>query len=408
MVESDLSAEVNAVTVLTAGSSLSTTTTDGDVYLSWTNNDDSPDGGIGVERSTDGFSTVTTVASALSPSTTSYTDTTVSDNQTYEYRIERNTDHETATSASVRLIGESDLSAEVNAVTVLPAPSSLSASISNGDVALSWTVSDDSSDGGIDVERSTDGFSTITTLATLDDDETSYTDTSGTGGTAYEYRIERNTDHATATSGITSQRVPKRLTRTLTLTAEGQIDVNGTVSKTRTTTLTTDGQVTTTRDVLKTRSAALTSKGEIIASRNGTEKSRSTAITSEGTIHTRAEFNEVFPDEQTEALSWDFSFVNPFGFVSEWFEETDDVGIDVDAFSVVVDSFVSRGYELGVQYDVDGDGLPEYTSDTQSVTRDGETLVFPNVGEPGQYRLYIQQMRPEDYLRAVTVGPTRY
>lgn len=98
MAESDLSNEVNATTVLPATSGVSATTSDGDVDVSWSNNDDTSDGGIDVERSTDGFSTVTTVASGLSSSRTSYTDTSVSSGETYEYRVERNTDHATATS----------------------------------------------------------------------------------------------------------------------------------------------------------------------------------------------------------------------------------------------------------------------------------------------------------------------
>jgi hypothetical protein len=50
-------------------------------------------------------------------------------------------------------MAESDLSNEVNATTVLPAPSNLSASVTNGDVTLSWVNNDDSTDGGIDIER---------------------------------------------------------------------------------------------------------------------------------------------------------------------------------------------------------------------------------------------------------------
>jgi len=98
MAESDLSSEVSGVTILPAATGLSGSESSGDIDLSWTNNDDSPDGGIDVERSTDGFSTVNTLASGLATTTTSYTDTTVSEGVAYEYRIERNTDDETATS----------------------------------------------------------------------------------------------------------------------------------------------------------------------------------------------------------------------------------------------------------------------------------------------------------------------
>lgn len=104
MAESDLSTEVNSTTVLPAATGLSGTESNGSIDLSWTNNDDSADGVIDVERSTDGFSTVNTVASGLATTTTNYTDTTVSSGVTYEYRIERNTDHATATSSSATVI----------------------------------------------------------------------------------------------------------------------------------------------------------------------------------------------------------------------------------------------------------------------------------------------------------------
>jgi len=101
MAESALSAEVNGVTVLPSPTiGTVSVDSDGNVVVPWTNNDDSPDGGIDVERSTDGFASVTTVVSGLAPSTTSYTDTSVSGGTTYEYRIERSTDHASATSGA--------------------------------------------------------------------------------------------------------------------------------------------------------------------------------------------------------------------------------------------------------------------------------------------------------------------
>jgi len=121
-------------------------------------------------------------------------------------------------------MAESPISAEVNATTVLPAPSSLSATVnSNNNVDLSWTNNDDSSDGGIDVERSTDGFSTVNTVASgLATTATSHTDTTVSEGVEYRYRIERNTDHATATSGTTTVVIP---------IAEARIDNAGTTLK---------------------------------------------------------------------------------------------------------------------------------------------------------------------------------
>jgi len=127
MAESGLSNEVNATTVLPAASNVSASTnSNGNIDVTWTNNDDSTDGGIDVERSTDSFSTANTVVTGLSPSTTSYTDTTVSDGKTYEYRIERNTDHATATSATASVTTAQSIVANTHNTDAAPEIATLS------------------------------------------------------------------------------------------------------------------------------------------------------------------------------------------------------------------------------------------------------------------------------------------
>jgi len=101
-----LSSEVTATTGLPAPSNVSATViSPSEISVSWTNNDDSPDGGIDVERSTDGFSTATTVASGLSPSATSFTDSAPPLAEPVEYRVERTTDHATVTSNPSPAVG---------------------------------------------------------------------------------------------------------------------------------------------------------------------------------------------------------------------------------------------------------------------------------------------------------------
>lgn len=68
------------------------------IEITWTNNDDSSDGGISIDRSSDSGSTWTTIASGLSVSTTSYTDNP-SGSDSYRYRVIRDTAHTTAISA---------------------------------------------------------------------------------------------------------------------------------------------------------------------------------------------------------------------------------------------------------------------------------------------------------------------
>jgi len=101
-----LSSEVTATTELPAASSVSAAViSPSEISVSWTNNDDSPDGRIDVERSTDGFATVTTVASGLSPSATTFTDSAPPVAEPVEYRVERTTDHATATSDPSPAVG---------------------------------------------------------------------------------------------------------------------------------------------------------------------------------------------------------------------------------------------------------------------------------------------------------------
>ena len=99
-------------------------------------------------------------------------------------------------------MGESSLSSEVSAVTVLPEISNITAIYgSSGGVELTWQREDESPDGGFDIERSTDGGSTWSDVATnLSTTTSSYTDTSASNGTVYDYQVERNTDHVSVTT----------------------------------------------------------------------------------------------------------------------------------------------------------------------------------------------------------------
>jgi len=67
------------------------------------------------------------------------------------------------------MVTESNISNEATSVTVLPAPSSVSASYdsANDEVNISWTKADDSSDGSYTVQRSEDGGSTWTDVTTI-------------------------------------------------------------------------------------------------------------------------------------------------------------------------------------------------------------------------------------------------
>lgn len=369
-------------------------------------------------------------------------------------------------------MAESDLSNEVNATTTLPAATGLSASVSSGEVTLSWTNNDDSSDGSIDVERSQDGFNTITTVASvLSPSRTSYTDTSVSSGDSYDYRIERNTDHATANSSIVSVTVNKNLERSATLTSDGAItssrsattnprtatvDGGGTVNatrvtaKARSTTLTADGDNTATRGTISkprsptvagdgaivatrgpktvaTRQSILTGGGMIVATRavdkhrtatltadgaisavGSTAKTRSSILSGDGSINAKAQFRESFPSELTRDIEWDYN-VDRLGFESEWVyrEAGDGHGSVVLYLEGRLGSTDPITPSAVIDFDADGDGNVDARSMERSTPAVNQPVVFPTLpGETGYYRILLKDLRPADLLVAAVVGPS--
>ncbi len=114
---------------------------------------------------------------------------------------------------------ESNISNEAASVTVLPAPSSLSTSYdsANDEVNISWTKTDDSSDGSYTVERSEDGGSSWTNVTTITDlSVTSATDTAPPVG-SLNYRVLRSTAHTSVTSNTAETTIP-----TWTILIDGQ------------------------------------------------------------------------------------------------------------------------------------------------------------------------------------------
>lgn len=100
----------------------------------------------------------------------------------------------------------SPVSNEVATTTDLPAPTldSLDASIED-EVTVTYSLSDNSTDGDVLIERSTDGGSTWAQAGTVSDlSATSFTDTGRPDGTTHTYRVTRRTDHAEAQSGTAS------------------------------------------------------------------------------------------------------------------------------------------------------------------------------------------------------------
>ena len=158
------------------------------IELSW----DEPDADPSVneytlQRSSEGeFNTIATV------STTSYTDTDLTNGQTYEYRVSATNDYKT-----------SDYSDNDSATTDLPEPSITNIAPSDHrELEIEYEIQDNSPHGELLIYRS-DDESIGSLIHTESDFSTeSYTDTDLLDGFRYYYTIERDTGDASAQTDL--------------------------------------------------------------------------------------------------------------------------------------------------------------------------------------------------------------
>src|SRR5207244_7402070 len=123
------------------------------IDLSWTDNSDN-ELGFKIERSTDSGATFTEIATTGSNVTT-YADTGLSNSSTYYYRVRASNSG-----------GDSDYSNTTSATLIPKSPTHLSANaVSSSEIDLSWTDNSDN-ELGFKIERSTDGGTTFTEIAT--------------------------------------------------------------------------------------------------------------------------------------------------------------------------------------------------------------------------------------------------
>ena len=160
-----------------------------------------------VQRSTTSGGPYTTIAS---PTTTSYTDTGVTNGTTYYYAV-----------AAVNTAGQSANSSQVSATPKLgipPAPTNLVATAGNAQVALSWSASSGAT--SYNVQRSTTSGGPYTSIGSPT--TTSYTDTGVTNGTTYYYVVaavnsagqSANSSQVSATPKLAVPPVPTNLAAT--------------------------------------------------------------------------------------------------------------------------------------------------------------------------------------------------
>lgn len=159
------------------------------------------------------------VVANVAADTTSYSDTGLEDGEKYFYRID-------AVYSSAN-----SLSGEIYDTTPLPSPDGMTVTDSGteDEITVSWNLNDDSTDGGVEVLRSTDG-TTGSVVATLASDAESYTDTGLLDGEEYHYTVRRNTDHASADSSQVSSVtiLPAPTTLTVDTTRDTEADISWT------------------------------------------------------------------------------------------------------------------------------------------------------------------------------------
>jgi fibronectin type 3 domain-containing protein len=204
-----------------APQSLTATGGNGTVKLSWTapaSNGGAPITGYNVYRSTSAGGEGT-IPFATGLTTTSFTDSSVTNGTQYYYTV-----------AAVNAAGTSPQSGEASATpqaTVPSAPTGLVASAGNGQVMLSWTVPN--SDGGspitgYNVYRGTSAGGEGSTPVATNVVSSSFTDTGLTNGTTYYYKVaavnavgtspQSGEASATPQAAVTAPSAPQGLTAT--------------------------------------------------------------------------------------------------------------------------------------------------------------------------------------------------
>lgn len=173
-----------------APTGISTTSSDGWVFLQWT----APTGATGHKmfRSTTSGGTFTEITA---PTGTLYTDSTVSNGTTYYYKIKATNSH-----------GDSAFSAEVVGTpkTPAPAPGSLAAVGGGNKVTLTWTAATGAE--SYRVYRDTSAVGPFPLLASPTG--TSYVDTGLVNGTTYYYKVRSANSNGDGTTSSTVNATP--------------------------------------------------------------------------------------------------------------------------------------------------------------------------------------------------------
>ena len=153
------------------------------IDLSWTDPTGAAETGFKIERSLDGTNWTTHVANTGS-TTLSYSDTGLTPLTTYHYRI-----------STINISGTSVAGGSQSIESFGPpdAPTNLIAtSLTQAHIKLDWTAPSDDNGAtlsGYKIERGTDGTTFSVLVADTGNTNVTYTDTTGTAGTTYYYKV---------------------------------------------------------------------------------------------------------------------------------------------------------------------------------------------------------------------------
>ena len=215
---SNPSAVASATTIPTPPTNLlSSAVSISQINLSWI----APPGtilGYKIERSTDGITFSTIIANTTTTATT-YSDTGLSSNTLYTYRI-----------SSLGLDGTISTPSGTTSMTTLPSsPSSLvTTALSGNAIEISWVASTGAAQIlGYKIEKSTDG-STWSVLVTNNNNDTSYKDTGLALGQAYYYRVSAINSGGTgspsrSSAAVTSGDIPSAISAPTVVVYSGGI-----------------------------------------------------------------------------------------------------------------------------------------------------------------------------------------
>lgn len=286
--------------------------------------------------------------------------------------------------------------------TTLPPPTITNLTETDNDVLIEYARQDDNPDGEIRIERSTDDATWTIIASGLAIDSTQYTDSPDEGGVLY-YRVIRDTDHV-AEPGI-SDSIQTAFRRQSSLSANPDIENSRARSLSRENALSATLGMGNDRILSKSRETALSASLGISNSR-GTQTTRKAGFTISMDMENQYQFKDPIPMDITRDLSWDYD-QDRYGWVSNWVYFA---GTEYNTFALYIGGGLGTRSPAEptatIDYDSNGNGKIDSTSNSQAVYSIEEPVTFPSLrGDEGYYRVVLRDLRPDDYIRTVQFGP---